>query len=167
MTWILGQSIPLASCRAQNRKKWIIPQRVVLLSSGTLTGWRNGLTGTSCCSTRAESCTWEQPPHPSIHAGGHSPGKQLYRREPGGPGRLQIEYEPAVHPCVRKANGVLSCMRHSMATKDDPATLLSTDEAIFGCCVQFWTFLYKGDTELLVRCQPRTTKMIKGMKSLS
>lgn len=137
ITWILEQSIPSASCGGQNRKKWVIPlQRVMLLSSGTLTGWRNGLKGTSCCSARrsAKSSTWEQPPHASIHAGGHPAGKQLYRKEPGGCGRLQIEYEAAVHPYVRKANGVLSCIRQcgQQVRGDGPATLLSTDEAISG-----------------------------------
>lgn len=78
--------------------------------------------------------------------------------------------EAAVHLYVRKANGVLSCIRQcgQQVRGDDPATLCSAlMRPSLGCCVQFWAALYRRDIELLVRCQQRTSKIIKGMKSLS
>lgn len=167
MTWILGQNIPSASCRGQNRKKWIIHQRVVLLSAatGTLTGWRKGLTGTPCCSTRAVLHLGTAPQCLSTCRKSPSTTKE----KPGGPGRLQIEYKPAVLPCV-KANGVLNCIRQSVASRSQKMILPLCSALMrpsLGCSVQFWAAWHKRYTELLVRCQQRVTKMIKGMKSLS
>ena len=56
-----GQSVPLARLLVTyNWEGWPIHQMVVLPAIGTLRGWRVGLTGTSCSSTRgsAKSCTW-------------------------------------------------------------------------------------------------------------
>lgn len=58
MNLMIEQSVPLASLQVTpNWKEWLIPQKVMLPSS---VSWRNGLTGTSWCSTRgtARSCTW-------------------------------------------------------------------------------------------------------------
>lgn len=53
MIWMTGQSAPSASLlMTQNCGEWLMFQRVVLPSRGTSTGWRNGLMGTSCSSTR-------------------------------------------------------------------------------------------------------------------
>lgn len=50
VTWMMGQGTPSISLLIiHNREKWLIQERVVLLSRGVLTGWSNGLTGLLRC----------------------------------------------------------------------------------------------------------------------
>ncbi|KAK4830764.1 hypothetical protein QYF61_013253 [Mycteria americana] len=47
--WMIGQSVPSAGLLLTlNWEEWLICQRVVLPSRETSTGWRNGLSATSC-----------------------------------------------------------------------------------------------------------------------
>lgn len=58
---MMGESAPSASSQMlQNWDKWLIHQRFILLSRGTLTGCRNGLTGALWTSTRENVKVVEQ-----------------------------------------------------------------------------------------------------------
>lgn len=46
MIWMMGQRGLSGSWMTQKKEEWLMHQRVLLLSRGTSTGWRNGLMGT-------------------------------------------------------------------------------------------------------------------------
>lgn len=55
--WMMGQSTSSANLLiTQNWEEWLIHQKVVLPSRGTLAGWRNGLTRTSCSCEVVHEC---------------------------------------------------------------------------------------------------------------
>jgi len=92
------QSVPSPSLlMIQNWEEWLRHRKVVLPSIRTLTGWKNGLRGTSCSSTRgsAKSCTWEGTTSLCL---GPMSWRVVCQKRPGGPGGHQVENEPAMCP---------------------------------------------------------------------
>lgn len=64
LVWEMGQSGPSGSWQlvAHKREERLTRRRVLLSIRGILTGWRKGLTGTSCSSTRGRAKSW-RPGH--------------------------------------------------------------------------------------------------------
>ena len=75
MVWMMGQSVPSSSFQMTQNQMWLSHQRTGLLSRGTLTGWRGGLTG------RKKECKvlhlGRNCPQAPVYAVGHPAGKQL------------------------------------------------------------------------------------------
>lgn len=68
-----------------------------------------------------------------MHAGSHTAGKLLCIKGPRNAGtmNINIEHESAMCLDTKKANGILSYIRHDIAnsSRGDPSTLLSSGEA--------------------------------------
>lgn len=85
MIWMMGQRGLSGSWTTQKEEEWLMHQRVLLLSRGTCTGWRNGLMGT--CAVQWGKFT----------GGGTSPCPRMPSREAAW--------------LAEKANTLLGCVR--------------------------------------------------------
>ncbi|KAK4828409.1 hypothetical protein QYF61_026163 [Mycteria americana] len=170
------------------QEEWLRHQRIVLPFKGTLTDWRDESRRALCNSTEgiAKSCIW----------GGATPCTSTCWGPPGWKAALQkrtwgILVDPKLNisqeyaPAAKKANGILGCIRRSIASRLKEVilplylVLVALEEYFtFPAAVLREFFVLhvtslctivtvQEDIELLKHVQRRATKLVKGPEQKS